>query len=269
VLTVRLVGACRSLITARRCAGALIATALTGACASAVLAASGDELIVREAFTPDRPGASTNLSITARFASSADVPPSPVSKLTLYGPAGLGIQAQGAGTCTEATLQERGPEGCPRDSLVGFGGGVAELDLPRQLVRESFTLDFFFASRQPKHLAFLIYASGVLPVATSLVIVAKEIPAPKPYGLGFNIQVPQVSTVPGAANASIESAFATLGASNVTYLKTVHHRRTLVHIKGLIVPKRCPTGGFPTRGSVQFADGESFTVNPTIPCPRS
>ncbi len=139
---------------------------------------------------------------------------------------------------------------------------------PAELVRESFTLDFFFAPTEHGRLRLLAYASGVSPAAVELVVVAKEIPTPKPYGLGFSAQVPQISTIPGAEYVSIESAFATLGASDVAYFETVHGRRTLVHIKGLTVPTRCPAGGFPTRGTVEFADGATFTVNPTIPCPR-
>jgi hypothetical protein len=247
----------------------LVAILLGCVCAAlAGIAWAGDALIVKEAFTPDRLGAAANLSITASFASSADVPSSPISRLTLYGPAGLGIQARGAGTCTEVVLEQRGPAGCPADSRVGFGGGVAVLAFPGQLVREPFTLDFFFASSEHGRLRLLAYASGISPVGAALVVVAREIPAPKPYGLGFSIQVPQVSTIPGAAYASVESAFATLGASNVAYVKTVHGRRTLVHLKGLIVPRTCPLGGFPTRGTVEFSDGATFTVNPTIPCPR-
>lgn len=249
--------------------GVLIAIALGCTCAAlAGVAWAGDTLIVNEAFTPDRLGAATNLSITAAFASSADVPPAPVSRLTLYGPAGLRVQAQGAGTCTEAVLEQRGPNGCPADSRVGFGGGVAVVALAGGLVRESFTLDFFFAPPEHGRLTLLAYASGTSPVGVGLVVVAREIRAPKPYGLGFSVQVPQVSTIPGASYASVESAFATLGASNVAYFKTVHGRRTLVPVKGLIVPGRCPPGGFPTRGVVEFADGATFTVNPTIPCPR-
>ncbi len=249
-----------------------VLVAISIGCVCAALAgialAGGDALVVKEAFTPDRLGAAANLSITASFASSADAPPSPIDRLTLYGPAGLGIQARGAGTCTEAVLEQRGPAGCPADSRVGFGGGVAVLALPGQLVREPFTLDLFFGSSQPGHLRLLAYASGVSPVSTALVVVAREISAPKPYGLGFSVQVPQVSTVPGAAYVSIESAFATLGASDVAYFKDVHGRRTLVHIKGLIVPRTCPLGGFPTRATIEFTDGTTFTVNPTIPCPR-
>ncbi len=248
---------------------ALIATSLGCACAAlAAVAWAGDTLIVKEAFTPDRLGAATNLSISAAFASNADVPPAPVSRLTLYGPAGLRVQAQGARTCTEAVLEQRGPSGCPADSRVGFGGGVGVVALASGLVREPFTLDFFFGPREHGRLTLLAYASGTSPVGVGLVVVAREIRVPKPYGLGFSVQVPQVSTIPGAAYVSVESAFATLGASNVAYFETVHGRRTLVHVKGLIVPGRCPAGGFPTRGIVEFADGATFTVNPTIPCPR-
>jgi hypothetical protein len=233
-----------------------------------IASAGGDTLIVKEALTPDRLGAAANLSITASFASSADVPPSPIDRLTLYGPVGLGIQARDAGTCTEAALERRGPAGCPPDSRVGFGGGVAVLALPGQIVREPFTLDFFFESSAGGRLRLLAYASGVSPVGGSLVVVAKEIPAPRPYGLGFSVQVPPVLTIPGAEYVSVESAFATIGASNVAYFKTVHGRQTLVHVKGLTVPARCPFGGFPTRATVEFADGATFTVDPAIPCPR-
>jgi hypothetical protein len=248
----------------------LIAISLGCACAAlaGIAWAGGDALIVKEAFTPDRLGAATNLSITASFASSADVPPSPIDGLTLYGPAGLGIQARGAGTCTEVVIEQRGPAGCPADSRVGFGGGIAVVALAGQLVREQFTLDFFFASAAHGHLSLLAYVSGTTPVTTGFVVVAQEIPTPKPYGLGFSVRVPRVSTVPGVEYASVESAFATLGADDVAYFETVHGRRTLVHVKGLTVPRTCPVGGFPTRASVEFTNGAAFTVNPTIPCPR-
>jgi hypothetical protein len=246
--------------------------AISLGCVCAALAgiawAGGDGLIVKEAFTPDKLGAATNLSITASFASSADVPPSPIDRLTLYGPAGLGIQARGAGTCTEAVLYQRGPAGCPADSRVGFGGGIAVVALSGQLMREQFTLDFFFASAAHGHLSLLAYVHGTSPVTTGFVVVAKEIPTPKPYGLGFSARVPRVSTIPGASYASVESAFATLGAGDVAYFETVHGRRTLVHVKGLTVPRACPVGGFPTRAAIEFTDGATFTSNPTIPCPR-
>ena len=139
---------------------------------------------------------------------------------------------------------------------------------PAETIHEPYTLDFFFAGRKSGKPNLLIYASAVAPVSVELVVVAREVPAPKPYGLGFSVEVPPISAIPGAPNASIESAFVTLGAPNVAYYETVHGKRKLVHLRGIVVPKRCPPGGFPAEGTVDFADGTALTVNPKIPCPR-
>ena len=235
----------------------------------ATMVFAGSTPIIHEQFTPDRLGASTNLSVTATFASDSGGPPSPVTKFTFYLPAGLIVDARGTGTCSPIKLKRLGPSGCPASSRAGFGGGVGLLELPKETIREDFTLDFFFAPREKGHLALLVYASAVSPVVVELVVVAKQVPAPKPYGLGFSVEVPLIAPLPGAGYASIESVFATLGSPNVAYWETVHGKRTLVHLKGIVVPKRCPRGGFPTQGSIQFADGTSVTVDPTIPCPRS
>jgi hypothetical protein len=247
----------------------LLGGLLTCACLLVAAAAwAADTLTVTENFTPDKLGAPTNLSITAQFASTTGKPPSPISKLTLYAPGGLGVEAHGAGTCSETALRLRGPEACPANSRVGFGGGVGLIELPKEVIRERFTIDFFFAPREHGHLALLAYASAVSPVAVEITVIAKEVPAPKPYGLGFSVEIPPISTIPGATLASVESAFATFGSPNVAYYETVHGKRTLVHLKGMVVPKSCPRGGFPTEGIIDFADGSTLTVNPTIPCPR-
>jgi hypothetical protein len=253
-----------------RKARVLAAVVLLCACLTlTTIAWAADTLVVHESFTPDRLGVPTNLSITASFLSSTGTPPSPITKVTLYAPAGLAIEARGAGTCTQSRLTERGPSGCPADSRAGFGGGVGVLELPKSVIRERYTIDFFFAPSQHGRLTLLAYASAVAPVPVELVVVAREIPASKPYGLGFSVEIPPVSTLPGASLASVESAFATFGATNVAYYKTVHGKRTLVHLRGMIAPKRCPRGGFPSEGIVDFADGSTLTVNPTIPCPRA
>jgi hypothetical protein len=247
----------------------LLVTLLTCVCLLlAAVALAADSLVVHESFTPDKLGAPTNLSITAKFTSSAGTPPSPITKLTLYAPAGLAIEARGAGTCTASALTQRGPSGCPSNSRAGFGGGVGVVELPNSVIREPYTLDFFFGPSEHGHLALLAYASAVAPVAVELVVVAREVPAPKPYGLGFSVEVPPISTLPGASLASVESAFATFGATNVAYYERVHGKRTLVHLRGMVVPRSCPPGGFPSEGTIDFADGSTLTVKPAIPCPH-
>lgn len=242
-----------------------LALASTGLIAAFAWAA--DTVEVHERFTPDRLGAPTNLSLTARLSSPAGTTPTPMRKLTVYAPAGMAIDARGAGTCTRASLERSGPVACPTNSRAGFGGGVGVLQLPSEAIHESFTLDFFFASTRPNHLSLLVYASATSPVNVELVVVAHEVQAPRPYGLGFSVEVPPISTIPGAPPASIESVFATLGAANVAYYKRVRGRRRLVRVRGVLVPRSCPPGGFPARARIEFLDGQSLTLDPTVPCP--
>jgi hypothetical protein len=241
--------------------------AVGAAGALAAFAWAAETVEVRERFTPDRLGAPTNLSLVARFSSPAGGVPTPVDKFTVYAPAGLTIDARGADTCSRAALERRGPVACPTDSRAGFGGGVGVLQLPREVIRESYTLDFFFASTRPGRVALLVYASATSPVNVELVVVAHEVHAPRPYGLGFSVEVPPVSTIPGAAPASIESAFATLGAADVAYYKRIHGRRRLVRLRGLLIPHSCPAGGFPAKATIEFVDGQALTLDPIVPCP--
>jgi hypothetical protein len=249
----------------------LIAVVTLLACTCLMLAGvawAGGTLVVHAGFTPDRLGASTNFSLTASFVSGDEGPPAPITRFLLYAPQGMEVDTRGASTCTQATLEQRGPTGCPVDSRAGFGGGVGVLVLPAETIREAYTLDFFFAAREEGALRLLVYASAVEPVNVQLVLVAKQVPAPRPYGLGFSVEVPPISAIPGASDAAIESAFVSLGGADVAYYESVHGRRELVHLRGLVVPARCPSGGFPTEGTVDFADGTTLTVNPTIPCPQ-
>ena len=251
----------------RRAGVLLVVLALCTCALLATVAWAAETLTVQAHFTPDKLGSSTNLSLTASFSSTTGGPPSPVTKFTMYAPAGMTVDARGAGTCSPIALEKAGPSGCPADSRAGFGGGVGLVELPAGPVRESYTLDFFFASKSHGRMVLLAYASARAPLTVELVVVAREVPAPKPYGLGFSVEVPPISTFPGAPEASIESVFATLGAANVAYYENVHGKRKLVPVKGLTVPKRCPAGGFAAEGTIDFADGSTLTVNPTIPCP--
>ncbi len=225
-------------------------------------------LSVHADFSPDRLNASTNLALTASFLAPTGTPPPPIRRFTLYAPAGMKIDTRGAGTCAATTLAQIGPSGCPPNSRAGFGGGVGIVTLPSETIREPYTLDFFFAAKTQGRLRLLVYANAVSPIGISLVLLARQVSAPAPYGLGFTVEVPPISTFPGAPDASIESAFVTVGSPNVAYYEQLRGKRTLVHLHGLIVPKRCPSGGFPTQGAVDFADGSSLIVNSTIPCPH-
>jgi hypothetical protein len=252
--------------------GVLIATLVVGIClAGAGTALAANETVtVHATFTPDKLGSATNASGEAKIVSN--IPgeiPSPVSGTTLEGPAGLSLELKGTGTCTEAILLgASGPEGCPRNSIAGFGGGQGALKLGTQIIEEPFTLDFFLGDNNPHHTVLLIYLNGVSPVSVQLVFSALVEKEPAPYGLGFHVNVPLIPTLPGASDASALSIHVTLGAPNVYYYTKVHGKRKRVHVKGLVLPKTCPKGGFKTNTIISFVDGYTSENPVSIPCPK-
>ncbi len=244
-------------------------TLIGGLLATATVASSTQSIALHARFTPDRLGVPTNLSATGQLASADGGIPSPVTKVAFYTPAGARIDLRGAGTCTAVKLERVGPSACPANSRAGFGGGVGLFQLAGETIREQFTVDLFLAPREAGHLALLAYVRATNPASIELVLTAREIKAPKPYGLGFSVEVPLIPTIPGASDASVESAFITLGSPNVAYYETVHGKRALQRLRGLISPKTCPPGGFPFQSAFDFADGTTTTANALIPCPRS
>jgi hypothetical protein len=245
----------------------IVATLVVCACLVAVAWAS-ETFTVSTYFTPDKLGASTNLSAKTVFAYSNESMPAAVDNVVAYGPAGLGVEVSGAGTCQKVKLEQEGPSGCPSDSRIGFGGGLGLVEIAKDIVKEPFTLDFFLAPKENGHLAILIYVEAENPISVQLVLVAKEIHGSKPYGFGLSIKVPPITTLPGAPYASVETTEISLGSQKVTYYEKVHNKRELVHVKGLVVPKKCPVGGFPFEVTVSFLDGTSGTDKHTSPCPR-
>jgi len=243
------------------------------ACGCLIFAApagAAETLTIHASFNPDALGAPTNVSATGAFHSTEALGvASPVSHIVLYLPAGLEIDVHGAGTCTQSALEVDGPSGCPADSRIGFGGGVGSLELAGEVIHEPYTIDLFLGSKESGHLMVLTFVDASSPVSFELIVVAKEIRAPSPYGLGFTAEVPPIPTLPGASNASLESIFLSAGDNNVAYYEQVHGKRKLVHVRGIVVPKRCPDGGFPYEALVSFEDGTSLTSVGTIPCPGS
>jgi hypothetical protein len=246
----------------------LIAIAVVSVCLILAAAAwAAETLTVTAAFSPDKLGAPTNVNGTAKIGTTTGGLPSPIVGATVMGPAGLTVDVHGVGVCTAATLQADGPEGCPKDSKAGFGGGIGVLELEKSVIKEKFTLNFFRGPNENGHLVLLSYLNAISPVSVQLVLKAQVVQEPKPYGLGFTFEVPLIETLPGASDAAAEEIFITLGAPNAAFVEKVGGKLKTVHIKGIIVPKKCPPGGFPYETELRFADGTSNMVKGTIACP--
>jgi hypothetical protein len=242
-------------------------------CCAALLsagAADGAEVVnITEAgFSPNRLGVPTNAFGSATISSTTEPVPSPIRHVNVYGPAGVTLDLQGSGTCTEAILNRIGPSGCPANSRAGFGGGQGVYKLGKEIVEEKYTLDFFLSDNRPGHTKLVIFLSGSSPVIVEVILSGTVIRGPKPYGLGFSVDVPAIKVLPEASNASAKSAFLTLGAHNVAYYRKVHGRRKLFHVRGIVLPRSCPRGGWPVASQFTFEDGSTVMAKRAISCPR-
>jgi hypothetical protein len=250
----------------------LIATMLAGCglmLGLAPLAQAEETVNITEAgFSPDRLGVPTNAFGKATIGSTNLPVPSPITHVDVYGPYGTTLGLEGTGTCTAEKLENIGPEACPTDSKAGFGGGEGAYEIAHEIVKEKFTLDFFLGDNNPAHTTVLIYLNGSSPVSIQLVFTATVIRGPKPYGLGFSVNVPLIKVLPEASDASATSTFLTLGANHVAYYKTIHGKRTLFHVKGIVTPKSCPHGGWPVETVISFEDGSTVPAKHAIPCPK-
>ena len=254
----------------------IIVMTLTGCavlCCGAVLGASAARAeetvtITKAGFSPDLLGVPTNVFGAASIGSTNLPVPSPITHINVLGPAGLTLDLQGTGTCTAAILENTGPQACPTDSKAGFGGGEGAYEIAHEIIHEPYTVDFFLANNHPGHVELLIYLNGSSPVSIQLVFKAPVTQFPKPYGLGFSLNVPLIKVLPEASDASALSAFFTAGADNIAYYKTIHGKRTLEHVKGIITPKTCPRGGWPGASEFSFQDGSTVKSTVKIPCPH-
>jgi hypothetical protein len=250
-------------------AASLLLASLGGACLiGASVTWASQTFTVSSSFTPNSFGTPTNLAIETTFPAN-DGTPAPLREIVTYAPAGMEVNVHGMGTCEQPRLEADGPSGCPADSRIGFGGGVGLVQVGREPVKEPYTLNLFLGPKQDGRLMILIYVNAATPVSLQLVLAAREIRAPRPYGFGVAVAVPPIYTLPGAANASLESAYLSLGGTSIAYYTRVHDRRELTHVKGLVVPRACPHGGFPFKAIVSFENGATATDVYTSPCPRS
>lgn len=242
-------------------------------CAVSLLAAgpalAEETVSITEAgFSPNALGVPTNAFGSATIGSTNLPVPSPITHVDVYGPKGVTLNLEGTGTCVKERLEQLGPQGCPADSKAGFGGGEGAYELAHEIIKEAYTLDFFLADNQPGHVSLLIFLKGTTPVSIEIVFSATVITGPAPYGLGFSVEVPLIKVLPEASDASATTAFLTLGAHDVAYYKKIHGKRRLLHVKGIILPNRCPRGGWPVASQFSFEDGSTVLAKHTVPCPR-
>jgi hypothetical protein len=246
----------------------LLASALLGICLPATAAATTSARL-SGMFTPERLNQRTTLDFAFFFTASTGQVPPPLTQIELRYPDNLGIGLSGLGLamCTARTMEASGPAGCPANSVMGYGEALTGIVLGSETVTEVAPITILRAPDQEGHFALLFYAEGSTPVDTHILFPGLLLPASAPFGGLVSIGVPLVPTLPGAPYISVLQLHATLGPHRVTYYEQTNGMTLAYQPMGILLPGRCPRGGFPFAAQFSFLDGSRATAQTAVPCP--
>jgi hypothetical protein len=222
-------------------------------------------------FTPEELGRGTTLEFGFDISAPPGRVPSPLTDLEILYPANVGLAVSGLGiaTCTAATLEALGPEGCPTDSRMGYGTALAEIPIGPEIIKETGEISILRAPTEYGRFSVLIYAKGELPVDARIVFPGQLLPAASPFGGLINLEVPLVPSLPEAPDVAVVRVHTTFGPRHLTYYERVNGKLVAYNPQGIILPNRCPRGGFPFAATFAFLDRSISTARTVVPCPHS
>jgi hypothetical protein len=219
--------------------------------------------------TPEHLGQGTTIGFNLRILTAGGAIPSPLREVDLRYPQDLGIATSGLGlaTCSAATIEIVGPQGCPSESVMGIGSAVAEIPVGPEIVHETAPVTIFRAPDQHGQIAMVIYANGATPVDAQIPLPSLLLPASAPFGGRVHINVPLVPSLPDSPDVAVVRLTTTIGPLGITYYERERGRAVAYRPRGLQLPDSCPRGGFPFAAALSFVDGTRASVRTVVPCP--
>jgi hypothetical protein len=214
---------------------------------------------IAPSLSPNRLKAKGALRLTIHFQGNNSGVPSPVRRSILRFPLGLGIEIPHLRSCSTTRLRAHGPRGCSSQSLLGQGHAVAEAQAGSQVVSEEIALWLFLGPFHNLEPTFEILGQGFTPFDERVVLSGTVLPDNPPYGEDLVLSVPSIPTLPLEPNASISTMTLTVGTRKP---------RDPRNANTVVVPGRCPVGGFPFAASFTYADGSTGEASAAAPCPR-
>jgi hypothetical protein len=247
-----------ALAARRLIAVALVLSACAGAL-SASQARASTSVAIHASFQPDRLGASTSLTARLRFAGASGETPAPVRSIVLRLPIGLGVELRGSSSCSPAILRRRGPGGCPQTALVGRGHAQLEVHAGSQTIPEQAVLWAFRGPPRGGAPTLEILGIGSTPLHEQTISTA-VLRGDSAHGAQLTISIPAIPTLVFEPDASFASLTLTIGG----LAAGAPARAAPVRI---LVPHRCPAGGFQFTGDFAFADRSVARAMTAVPCP--
>lgn len=249
---------------------AAVGLCLTSSLAAAAAAHGSPRVSLHASLHPKIPGRSTTIRITIEVAPDDALVPPPLLSAELRYPAGIDVQLSGLGiaACGLATLEALGPQGCPPDSVMGYGRAIAEVPIKDEAISETARVAIVRAAERDGHLALMLVVYEEPALSAQIVLSAELLPAASPFGGLLAIDVPLISTFPEGPNVSVTKIELVLGPRHLRYRERV--RGKLVHYEpsGIKLPERCTRGGYRFAVRLHFLDGSEAAAGTSVPCPR-
>jgi len=222
------------------------------------------------AFTPERLGQGTTVEISVRIVATAGRVPSPLTELDVRYPRQLGFAVSGLGlaTCAQARLEAYGPEGCTAESWMGRGSALVDVPTTQEVIQETAELAIVRAPNENGHVGLFFYATGRDPVSAEFAFSGVLLPGKGQSHERINISVPLVPSLPGSPPVSVVRLDAAFGPLGLFYYERVRGKLVPYKPRGILLPNRCPHGGFAFSAAFAFLDGSHGEAKATVPCPR-
>jgi len=180
--------------------------------------------------------------------------PCQLRKVVVYLPKGFGVELKGFATCSTATLEVKGAAGCPKNAIASpVGSALVSAPIGGEEIKEKATLQAFVAPNNGLN----FFSVGVTPIAAEVISPGHFEPASGQFSKKLVTEVPEVASVPGAPNASIDEVNVKVGAAIKKGKKIIY---------GATIPKKCPKGGFPWKAELTYENGETSVSTTKTPC---
>jgi hypothetical protein len=251
----------------RRAHRYLLALLLASAVSPASRAYASQTATLNVSFNPARLGQSTSVAFHIRILASDGVP-EPLTGLDLHYPSDLGVAISGLGldTCSIPTLENIGPVGCPAEARMGQGSAIAEVPLGPEVIQEGAEVAILRAPEEDGHQGLNFYVQGNTPISLPVIFPGLLLAGTTSQTETIKLLIPLVGTVPGAADVSVARLNATLGPRGLIYYERIDGKFVPYRPRGILLPHKCPPGGFPFSAILTFVDRSSTTATSRIPC---
>jgi hypothetical protein len=203
--------------------------------------------------------------------------PSPVASVSLRYPAALGVTTSGLGIepCRRrpadfaaVVIELTSRVACPYNSLLGIGSAVGEIRMDgRRISREVGTISLHSGPLVGDRLRLVALVDGMNPIGARLAYSGEVRPAPKPYGGDLTLHI---RPLPDGWRASIalSKLDVAIGSPRIVYRDRSDGTTTRYRPDGILLPARCPAGGFPFAVTLRFEDGRRTEASARAACPR-